>query len=90
MADFSAQDVKRLRDATGAGMMDAKKALVENDGDFDTAAKWLREREARLAAARDAEAAADQPLASVETPDAAPEADTAPATDTTPQEESNG
>lgn len=44
MADFGAADVKRLRDMTGAGMMDAKKALVENDGDFDTAKKWLREK----------------------------------------------
>jgi elongation factor Ts len=41
---FSAADVKKLRDATGVGMMDAKKALVENDGDFDSAAKWLLEK----------------------------------------------
>jgi elongation factor Ts len=52
MADFTAQDVKRLRDATGAGMMDAKKALVENDGDYDAAAKWLRERGLGKAAER--------------------------------------
>jgi elongation factor Ts len=52
MPDFSAQDVKKLRDHTGAGMMDAKKALVENDGDFDTAAKWLRERGLGKAAER--------------------------------------
>src|SRR5581483_8185384 len=44
MAEFTAQDVKRLRDNTGAGMMDAKRALQENDGDFEAAAKWLRER----------------------------------------------
>jgi elongation factor Ts len=44
MAEFTAQDVKRLRDATGAGMMDAKRALQENDGDFEAAGKWLRER----------------------------------------------
>lgn len=44
MADFTAQDVKRLRDMTGAGMMDAKKALVENDGDFEAAKQWLREK----------------------------------------------
>ena len=36
MADISAKEVKALRDATGAGMMDAKKALVETDGDFDS------------------------------------------------------
>jgi elongation factor Ts len=44
MADITAGDVKTLRDATGAGMMDAKKALVEADGDFDAAVKLLRER----------------------------------------------
>jgi elongation factor Ts len=43
MADFTAQDVKRLRDQTGAGMMDAKKALLQNDGDPEAAARWLRE-----------------------------------------------
>ncbi|HVM08149.1 MAG TPA: translation elongation factor Ts [Acidimicrobiales bacterium] len=44
MADFTAQDVKRLRDMTGAGMMDAKRALQENDGDFEAAKQWLREK----------------------------------------------
>jgi elongation factor Ts len=44
MADFSAQDVKRLRDSTGVGMMDAKKALVENGGDFEVATTWLLEK----------------------------------------------
>lgn len=44
MAEFSATDVKRLRDQTGAGMMDAKKALVETGGDAEAAAKWLREK----------------------------------------------
>ena len=52
MPDFTAQDVKRLRDATGAGMMDAKRALTENDGDFDQAAKWLREKGLGKAAER--------------------------------------
>jgi elongation factor Ts len=52
MADFTAQDVKKLRDLTGAGMMDAKKALVENDGDPTAAAKWLRERGLGKAAER--------------------------------------
>ena len=42
MADITAADVKKLRDATGAGMMAAKKALVEADGDFDKAAEHLR------------------------------------------------
>ncbi|HEX2040202.1 MAG TPA: translation elongation factor Ts [Acidimicrobiales bacterium] len=58
MADFSAADVKRLRDMTGAGMMDAKRALTEAAGDFDAAAKWLRERGLGKAAERaDREAA---------------------------------
>ena len=48
----TAADVKRLRDATGAGMMDAKRALDENEGDFDTAAQWLREKGIAKAAAR--------------------------------------
>ncbi len=52
MADFTAKDVKALRDATGAGMMDAKRALTENDGDFEAAAKWLRERGLGKAAER--------------------------------------
>jgi elongation factor Ts len=44
MPTFTAQDVKALRDATGAGMMDAKRALTETDGDSQAAGKWLRER----------------------------------------------
>lgn len=44
MAEFTAADVKRLRDATGAGMMDCKRALVDADGDFDKAADLVRER----------------------------------------------
>jgi elongation factor Ts len=42
MANFSAADVKKLRDATGAGMMDSKRALEESDGDFDRAIEILR------------------------------------------------
>jgi elongation factor Ts len=44
MAEFTAKDVQSLRQATGAGMMDAKKALTENDGDMEAAAQWLREK----------------------------------------------
>src|SRR5437660_1488497 len=43
MADFTAKDVQRLRQATGAGMMDSKRALEETSGDFAAAVKWLRE-----------------------------------------------
>lgn len=44
MADFTAKDVQALRQATGAGMMDAKKALTETDGDMEAAKKLLREK----------------------------------------------
>ncbi len=43
MADFTAKDVQALRQASGAGMMDAKKALQETDGDAERAKKLLRE-----------------------------------------------
>ena len=52
MAEFTARDVKALRDATGAGMMDAKKALEANDGDAAAASKWLREKGLGKAAER--------------------------------------
>ena len=42
MADFTAADVKKVRDLTGAGMMDCKKALTEAEGDFDKAVEILR------------------------------------------------
>jgi elongation factor Ts len=41
---FAAKDVQSLRQATGAGMMDAKRALEANDGDIDAAKQWLREQ----------------------------------------------
>jgi len=44
MPEFTAKDVQALRQATGAGMMDAKKALQENDGDMEAAGQWLREK----------------------------------------------
>src|SRR5919108_6566588 len=44
MAEISARDVKALRDATGAGMMDCKKALSEANGDLDVAKRILREK----------------------------------------------
>ena len=42
MANYTAADVKRLREQTGAGMMDCKNALVDADGDFDAAVELLR------------------------------------------------
>ena len=44
MADVSAKVVKDLRDKTGAGMMDCKKALAETDGDMVKASEWLRQK----------------------------------------------
>src|SRR5688572_29352251 len=44
MPQFSAKDVQALRQSTGAGMMDAKRALEESDGDAEAAATWLREK----------------------------------------------
>jgi elongation factor Ts len=49
---ISAADVKRLREATGAGMMDCKKALVEAGGDFDKAADIVRLKTGRKATER--------------------------------------
>jgi elongation factor Ts len=48
----SAQDVARLREETGAGMLDCKKALDDNNGDFDKAKEQLRERGFAAAAKR--------------------------------------
>ena len=52
MADITAAMVKQLRDKSGAGMMDCKKALIESEGDFDKAMTSLRERGAAIAGKR--------------------------------------
>ncbi len=44
MADIAPKLVKKLRDETGAGMMDCKKALTESDGDIEAAKTWLRQK----------------------------------------------
>ena len=44
MADISAKLVKELRDKTGAGMMDCKKALAANDGNIEISIEWLRKK----------------------------------------------
>jgi elongation factor Ts len=44
VTEISAKDVKALRDRTGAGMMDCKKALQETGGDIEAAVTWLREK----------------------------------------------
>ena len=52
MANISAADVNKLRQTTGAGMMDCKKALVEAEGDFDKAIEVLRKKGQKVAANR--------------------------------------
>jgi elongation factor Ts len=50
---FTAKDVQALRQSTGAGMMDAKKALEANDGDMEASKQWLREKGLAASAKRD-------------------------------------
>ena len=52
MADIKAADVAKLRQQTGAGMMDCKKALVESNGDFEAAIDILRKKGQKVAAKR--------------------------------------
>lgn len=52
MSKISASDVKKLRDMTGAGMMDCKKALTEAEGDFEKAVEYLRKKGQKLSAKR--------------------------------------
>ncbi len=52
MANITAAEVSKLRKATGAGMMDCKKALVEAEGDFDKAIEVLRKKGQKVAAKR--------------------------------------
>jgi elongation factor Ts len=49
---ISAQDINKLRQATGAGMMDCRKALTEANGDFEAAIDWLRKQGQKVAAKR--------------------------------------
>jgi elongation factor Ts len=62
MANFTAADVKKLRELTAAGMMDCKKALDEADGDFDKAVEILRVKGAAKAAKRGEEREASSGL----------------------------
>ena len=56
---ITAAMVKELRDSTGAGMMDAKKALTENDGNMDAAVDWLRTKGLAKAAKKSGRTAAE-------------------------------
>lgn len=59
MAEITAALVKELRDKTGAGMMDCKKALTENDGDVEAAVDWLRKKGLAAAAKKAGRTAAE-------------------------------
>ena len=59
MAEFTAKDVKTLRDQTGAGMMDCKRALEESDGDIEKAIEILRVKGQAQAAKRGARTASE-------------------------------
>src|SRR6187455_772866 len=49
---ITAADINKLRQTTGAGMMDCRKALTETGGDFEAAIDWLRKKGAKVAALR--------------------------------------
>jgi elongation factor Ts len=59
MAEITASMVKQLREATGAGMMDAKNALTENNGDIEAATDWLRKKGLAKAAKKSSRTAAE-------------------------------
>ncbi len=66
---FTAKDVAKLREQTGAGMMDCKKALTETDGDMTKAAEYLRERGVAVAAKKASRIASEGAVYSYVTPD---------------------
>lgn len=49
---ITAADINKLRQSTGAGMMDCRKALTETNGDFEAAIDWLRKKGQKVAAQR--------------------------------------
>jgi elongation factor Ts len=71
MANYTAKDVQALRQATGAGMLDAKKALDETDGDMDKAAQYLRVNGLAGAAKREEREASQGAVTAVRIGDAA-------------------
>lgn len=59
MTEITAAKVKELRESTGAGMLDCKKALVEADGDMEKAVDWLRKKGLASAAKKASRVAAE-------------------------------
>ncbi|EFL17918.1 translation elongation factor Ts [Streptomyces sp. C] len=70
MANYTAADVKKLRELTGAGMMDCKKALVESDGDVDKAVEALRIKGLKGVAKREGRSAENGAVTSLISEDA--------------------
>jgi elongation factor Ts len=69
MAAFTAKDVSTLRQRTGAGMMDCKKALEENNGDMEAAVDWLRKKGIAKAETRAGRAASEGKIVALTSPD---------------------
>ena len=66
---ISAADINKLRQATGAGMMDCRKALTETNGDFEAAIDWLRKQGQKVAAKRSDREAKEGVVIAATTPD---------------------
>ena len=66
---ITAQDINKLRQATGAGMMDCRKALTETNGDFEAAIDWLRKQGQKVAAKRSDREAKEGVVIAKTTPD---------------------
>jgi len=69
MAAFTAKDVSALRQRTGAGMMDCKKALEENEGDIEKAVEWLRTKGIAKAESRAGRVASEGKIVALTSPD---------------------
>jgi len=68
-ATITAADINKLRQTTGAGMMDCRKALVESDGDFEKAIDYLRKKGQKVAALRSDREAKEGVIIATTTPD---------------------
>lgn len=68
-ATITASDINNLRQATGAGMMDCRKALTESNGDFESAIDWLRKQGQKVAAKRSDREAKEGVIIAKTTPD---------------------
>src|ERR1700712_2239448 len=66
---ITAADINKLRQATGAGMMDCRKALTESNGDFEAAIDWLRKQGQKVAAKRSDREAKEGVVIAKTTPD---------------------